>query len=247
VGTVTVTATIADGTAAGTPYIRNFSITITSSFVPVTNITGIPTSRMVGTLILNGTVVPSNATNQTIVWKVKNKGGTGASITGNTLATTIAGTVTVTATIADGTAAGTPYTQDFDITITSAFSFTTPVQYREMSRATPDSVTSGIIIGDSAYSYRFGEVDYKGVFIAGRTVTLSPFKIAKYETTYELWYEVKQWADGEGYTFANPGREDKDGSDGSPPTTAKTKPVAYISWRDAVVWCNAYSELDAIF
>jgi hypothetical protein len=38
--------------------------------------------------------------------------------------------------------------------------------------------------------------------------SLSPFKIAKYETTYELWYEVKTWADSNGYSFANAGRED---------------------------------------
>jgi formylglycine-generating enzyme required for sulfatase activity len=78
----------------------------------------------------------------------------------------------------------------------------------------------------------------------GRTVTLSAFTIAKYETTYELWYEVKTWAAGKGYTFANPGREGNDGTDGAAPTgAAKTEPVTYINWRDAIVWCNAYSEL----
>jgi hypothetical protein len=33
-----------------------------------------------------------------------------------------------------------------------------------------------------------------GMFVVDRTVTLSAFTIAKYETTYELWYEVKAWA-----------------------------------------------------
>jgi formylglycine-generating enzyme required for sulfatase activity len=68
--------------------------------------------------------------------------------------------------------------------------------------------------------------------------------MARYETTYELWYEVKQWAVGKRYTFANPGREGNDGTDGAAPTTvAKTEPVTHINWRDVIVWCNAYSEL----
>jgi formylglycine-generating enzyme required for sulfatase activity len=37
-----------------------------------------------------------------------------------------------------------------------------------------------------------------GAFISGRTVTLSAFTIAKYETTYELWKEVYDWAGAHG-------------------------------------------------
>jgi formylglycine-generating enzyme required for sulfatase activity len=37
---------------------------------------------------------------------------------------------------------------------------------------------------------------------------------------------------GNKYTFANPG------------TGSGTRPVTDINWRDAVVWCNAYSEMD---
>jgi hypothetical protein len=80
-------------------------------------------------------------------------------------------------------------------------------------------------------------------------VTLSPFYIAKHETTYELWYEVYQWATSidrgvNKYTFANKVREGHNGTDGDAPTEAgKNEPVTYISWRDAIVWCNAYSEM----
>jgi formylglycine-generating enzyme required for sulfatase activity len=82
------------------------------------------------------------------------------------------------------------------------------------------------------------------VFIANRTVSLSAYQIAKYETTYELWYEVKTWANANGYTLdSSAGREGYDGTSGAAPTTAKTEPVTYVSWRDAVVWCNAYSEM----
>jgi formylglycine-generating enzyme required for sulfatase activity len=80
-----------------------------------------------------------------------------------------------------------------------------------------------------------------GVFV-GRTVTVASFAMAKYETTYELWYEVRVWAEANGYTFVNQGREGADGTDRAAPTTAKNEPVTMVSWRDIIVWCNAYSE-----
>jgi formylglycine-generating enzyme required for sulfatase activity len=207
-------------------------------FVAVTGITGVPTAGTIGAdLPLSGTVTPENATNKTIVWSVKSAGTTGAAITGNTLSSTGAGTVVVTATIADGLGAGTPWTQDFSITVYAnwaADTFTTPAQYREMV-----SLGGVTITGNSAYNASDGDT----LFPSGRTVTLSAFSIAKYETTYELWYEVKQWAGSHGYSFANAGREGNDGTDGALPTSeAKTEPVTSINWGDAVVWCNAYSE-----
>jgi len=122
-GTVTVTATIADGTAVGTPFVQTFDITVQPSpFVPVTGITGAPTAATVGVgLPLAAAVAPDNATNRTIVWSVYSAGTTGATIAGNTLNTTAAGAVVVRATIADGTAAGTAFTQNFTITVTPAF------------------------------------------------------------------------------------------------------------------------------
>jgi uncharacterized repeat protein (TIGR02543 family) len=118
-------------------------------------------------------------------------------------------------------------------------SFTTPAQYRTMV-----PLSGGTITGNSAYYYDSRYDNTKGVFIEGRTVILSPFSIAKYETTYELWYEVKQWAVGNGYTFGNADREGHDGTIGAAPTTAaKIEPVTWLTWRDAVVWCNAYSEM----
>jgi formylglycine-generating enzyme required for sulfatase activity len=83
----------------------------------------------------------------------------------------------------------------------------------------------------------------QGDLTGGRTVSLSPFKIAKYETTYVLWYEVRLWGVGHGYSFANAGREGHDGTIGAAPTAAKLEPVTEINWRDVIVWCNAYSEM----
>ncbi|HNX59130.1 MAG TPA: SUMF1/EgtB/PvdO family nonheme iron enzyme, partial [Spirochaetota bacterium] len=68
------------------------------------------------------------------------------------------------------------------------------------------------------------------------------FQIAETETTYGLWYEVYQWAIAHGYSFQNPGCEGHDGTAGDAPTAAKNEPATGISWRDAIVWCNALTE-----
>jgi hypothetical protein len=108
--------------------VKSFNLKVTAAFpvtfVPVTNITDVPTAGTVGApLVLTGTVAPADATNGTIVWSVKSAGTTGATITGSTLNATATGTATITATIADGATASTPYTQDFDIDITVAAGF----------------------------------------------------------------------------------------------------------------------------
>jgi formylglycine-generating enzyme required for sulfatase activity len=81
-----------------------------------------------------------------------------------------------------------------------------------------------------------------GVFIEGRTVTLDSFKIAKHETTYELWHRVKTWSGPRGYRFAQPGRAGTYGIDGALPTVGGDQPVVAITWADAIAWCNALSE-----
>ncbi len=73
--------------------------------------------------------------------------------------------------------------------------------------------------------------------------TISAFKIGKYEVTYEIWYTVYTWATNNGYAFDNAGKEGHNGTPGAAPTTAKYEPVTDASWRDAIVWCNAYSEM----
>jgi formylglycine-generating enzyme required for sulfatase activity len=87
-----------------------------------------------------------------------------------------------------------------------------------------------------------------GVFITSREVALGGFKMAKYETTWELWKEVYDWGVANGYSFANAGEEGHGGTDGTSGTSwtaeeKKRRPVTTINWRDAIVWCNAYSEL----
>lgn len=78
-------------------------------------------------------------------------------------------------------------------------------------------------------------------FTARRWIT--PFEINRYETSYRLWYEVRTWAETQGYVFNNPGQQGSNGRRGRAPTdSGKFQPVTNISWYDAIVWCNAYSE-----
>ena len=126
-GTVVVTGTVADGTAPGVPFEKDFAISVrapsppappappSNPFVPVTDITCVPPFAITGMpLTLTGMVMPSNATNQTIVWTLNS---TGATLSGDTLLPDEAGTVVVTATIEDGAAPGVPFSKDFTITV----------------------------------------------------------------------------------------------------------------------------------
>ena len=84
-----------------------------------------------------------------------------------------------------------------------------------------------------------GTEDYwKGVFREGRKVKLSPYKLGKTEVPYKLWKEVHDWAiqPANGYKFAKAGVKGKDGS------RSEEEPVTTVSWRDCIVWCNAYTQ-----
>jgi sulfatase modifying factor 1 len=75
-----------------------------------------------------------------------------------------------------------------------------------------------------------------GTYKAGTTsVSISSFRIDKYEVTFELWTEVRDWALKNGYTDLSEGRN------GFNPA-GPDNPVTEISWYDVVKWCNARSE-----
>ena len=71
------------------------------------------------------------------------------------------------------------------------------------------------------------------------TVSLSAFRIGKYEVTYELWIDVKTYADANGYTI-------NDGVWGDGSNSIPYEPVTDIHWKDCVAWCNAYSEKEGL-
>jgi formylglycine-generating enzyme required for sulfatase activity len=224
---LTVTATSAvDNTKSGT------ALVTVADYVAVNDITGIASNGAVGTdLILAGTVSPVGATYSTIVWTVNDAGTTVASISGNTLTAAAAGTVTVTATIVNGSAAGTPYTKDFNISIS-------PPAY--VMKPVPAGTVSDTNTG-TGNTTNWG-AGARADNLYAKPYSINAFSIGETEITYELWYAVYTWALNNGYTFNYAGREGNDGQDGAAPTSAKLEPVTAISWRDAVVWCNAYSE-----
>ncbi|GHV88327.1 hypothetical protein AGMMS50267_06870 [Spirochaetia bacterium] len=140
------------------------------------------------------------------------------------------------------------YTTDTPNPPGTNYSFTTPADYRTMVSLDGGSITT---------------TNGTWIFLVGRTVDISPFTMAKYETTYQLWKEVYDWAVSSDrgtaqYTFANPGWEGHEMAGRTPGTgttneshgwTAAQKasrPVTFITWRDAIVWCNAYSEISGL-
>jgi formylglycine-generating enzyme required for sulfatase activity len=95
-----------------------------------------------------------------------------------------------------------------------------------------------------------GDISADGTtFPDGRTVVLSPFMIAKYQTTYALYKDVFEWADAHDYVIAGIGVEGH-GASGTGRTGSEkeraARPVTSLSWMDAVVWCNAYSEKEGL-
>lgn len=98
--------------------------------------------------------------------------------------------------------------------------------------------------------------------LPGPVNVTNAYWIAETEVTYRLWYAVYTWATdptatdsathpGHGqYTFANTGAQGSKGNNYTPPTNPDApstddnseQPVTYVSWRDAMVWCNALTE-----
>jgi formylglycine-generating enzyme required for sulfatase activity len=96
------------------------------------------------------------------------------------------------------------------------------------------TVDAGMIFGSSAVPIT-------------SAVSVPGFKIGETEITWELWSAVKLWGEtNKGYVFGNPGRQGYDKTahteSTNPPIGTNQQPVNLINWRDAVVWCNAYSE-----
>lgn len=108
---------------------------------------------------------------------------------------------------------------------------------------------NGIVIDDITYE-KTGEIlvmkneitiegsssrNHYDCFRNGRTVTLSPFYMCKYEITQELYDAVMQGQiitiDGKDYVLNS-----------RPSGYVKLKPVFYITWYDAIYFCNILNE-----
>ncbi|MBN2352841.1 MAG: SUMF1/EgtB/PvdO family nonheme iron enzyme [Spirochaetales bacterium] len=83
---------------------------------------------------------------------------------------------------------------------------------------------------------------YVGVNPPGAdNVTLTRgYWLANTEVTYELWYDIRTWANANGFNIGA-GSEGFNSTLGAAPTTRKLEPVL-AHWRDCIVWCNALSQ-----
>ncbi|MGP1459433.1 MAG: formylglycine-generating enzyme family protein [Treponema sp.] len=100
-----------------------------------------------------------------------------------------------------------------------------------------------VLLADGGAEFMLGE-DVQA-FPVQRTLT--SFYINRYETTYSLWYKVRIQAEAMGYAFLNPGQEGSFGRRGKEPADEDARlPVTMINWYDALVWCNAYSEVQGL-
>ncbi len=82
-----------------------------------------------------------------------------------------------------------------------------------------------------------------GTFTAGTTsVTISSFKMDKYEVTNELWTEVRNWALTHGYAETDTIAVGRNGYN----PVGTNNPVTEVNWYDVVKWCNAHSEKDGL-
>ena len=88
--------------------------------------------------------------------------------------------------------------------------------------------------------FTFPSAGYLIDSVRGKTV--KPFTMNQYEISYDLWYQVKTWAQDNGYVFLNEGTEGSATEANTEPGLAKYKPVTTISWYDTILWCNAYSQ-----
>ena len=94
---------------------------------------------------------------------------------------------------------------------------------------------------------------YKGVFIEGRSVTLSDFYMGKYEVTQEEYASVmegqKVTVNGTDYALeSNPSYCTKDSKKYTlfSGDVQEKRPVEGVTWYDAVWYCNALSEKEGL-
>jgi len=215
-GVAVGTATITVTTADG-GFTADCAVTVSPAVVPVTGVTLNKTSTSIlisGTEQLTATISPANATNQNVTWSSNDPNA--ATVSASGLVTGVAvGTATITATTVDG-----GFTANCTVTVHAPGEKVT-------LNAGGVSITLAYVPGNIAFPTNVLDIT--------SAVVSAPYWIGETEVTYQVWSAVYDWATANGYNFANSGIM------GIGDTLQH--PAGYISWRDAMVWCNALTEL----
>ena len=74
-------------------------------------------------------------------------------------------------------------------------------------------------------------------------ITLSAFSIGRTEVTYAQWRRVRDWGRARGYRFNYPGDMGSMYYQTGRHKHSPDEPVTRVNWFDALVWCNALSEM----
>ncbi|MGP1438205.1 MAG: formylglycine-generating enzyme family protein [Treponema sp.] len=121
---------------------------------------------------------------------------------------------------------------------------TVSVQFKAIPNVkTIVSVGSPIKIGYGEVTEGKWKIHYRGSEIKEDFV-VAPYAIGITEVPYNLWKEVLDWAKTNGYFFEHEGQKGANSDEGAYNAMEhdEAEPVTKISWRDAIVWCNAYTE-----
>ncbi|MCP4137613.1 MAG: SUMF1/EgtB/PvdO family nonheme iron enzyme [bacterium] len=122
-------------------------------------------------------------------------------------------------------------TQNYTVTVTASYP-------AEFSADPQDSDLVMIYGGSYSMGDSTGQSTQYSDVIHDVTITRDIY-VSKYELTYSKWYSVIQSASG--YNIGS-GKEGSEGTWGAAPTGGSYQPVGTTAWRDAIAWCNAYSE-----
>lgn len=134
------------------------------------------------------------------------------------------------------------------------FFASTPPEIAKVEKGSSDTVmidgvsikppTCGVIGRDVTEKVPGVGREWLGVFYSytGEVFNIVPYIMGQTEITYKQWKKVYNWATDEArkqnkYVFINTGYKGSTGSG------SENQPVTSISWLDAVVWCNALTEM----
>ena len=183
--------------------------------------------------VTNVTAVPSPGAAVTITYDLASASAltnaVGVSISTNAGATFFSTCTNFTGAVGNNVATGTA-----KLILWAARKDTLPIGIYSNTRVRVWASDSMALIPAGAFQMGTNFIDDPADARPNHTVTLSAFYMDKYEVTSQQWFEVRNWALTNGYTF------------GAGSGKGATHPVQTVSWYDCVKWCNARSEKEGL-